>query len=421
MERVIMSNTNSEDIKKTLASQNETKSFTKWFLWVVMLVIIGALIYQFIFNKSEKTIIYNTVAPLKKDLVVRVSATGNLEPTNSVDVGIEVSGTILEIYVDYNDVVKKGQVLAKLDTTKLVSQVDSTKAALSVANANLLESTINIKDAKRELERVQELYKVTDGNYPSTKEIDSALITYEKSKATHEALKAQKAQAAAYLKSNEEDLKKAIVTSPINGVVLNKAVEVGQTLVASMQIPTLFTLAEDLKKMEVIVSVDEADVGQVKKDQMVEFSVDAYPDKIFKGIIKQVRMNSTMVNNVVTYETVVTVDNSDSLLRPGMTVTADITTKVVNDALLVPNAALRFSPPKQNKKENSELRFFGPPAVKEKSDLSINSKKLWILKDAKAVAVAIELGDSDGVNSVIKSENISMDDKIIVGIQETAK
>jgi len=416
-----MSNTNSEDIKKTLASQNETKSFTKWFLWVVIVVTIGSVFYFYIFNKSEKTIIYKTVAPLKKDLIVKVSATGNLEPTNSVDVGIEVSGTILEVYVDYNDVVKKGQLLAKLDTTKLVSQVDSTKAALNVANANLLESNINVKDAKRELERVQELYKVTDGNYPSTKEIDSALITYEKSKATHEALKAQKAQAAAYLKSNEEDLKKAIVTSPINGVVLNKAVEVGQTLVASMQIPTLFTLAEDLKKMEVIVSVDEADVGQVKKDQMVEFSVDAYPDKIFKGIIKQVRMNSTMVNNVVTYETVVTVDNSDLLLRPGMTVTADITTKVVKDPLQVPNAALRFSPPIKEKEESIEFQLFGPPAVKEKSDLSINSKNLWILKDAKAVAVAIELGDSDGVNSVIKSENISMDDKIIVGIQETAK
>ena len=416
-----MSNTNSEDIKKTLASQNETKSFTKWFLWIVIVVTIGSVFYFYIFNKSEKTIIYKTVAPLKKDLIVKVSATGNLEPTNSVDVGIEVSGTILEVYVDYNDVVKKGQLLAKLDTTKLVSQVDSTKAALNVANANLLESNINVKDAKRELERVQELYKVTDGNYPSTKEIDSALITYEKSKATHEALKAQKAQAAAYLKSNEEDLKKAIVTSPINGVVLNKAVEVGQTLVASMQIPTLFTLAEDLKKMEVIVSVDEADVGQVKKDQMVEFSVDAYPDKIFKGIIKQVRMNSTMVNNVVTYETVVTVDNSDLLLRPGMTVTADITTKVVKDPLQVPNAALRFSPPIKEKEESIEFQLFGPPAVKEKSDLSINSKNLWILKDAKAVAVAIELGDSDGVNSVIKSENISMDDKIIVGIQETAK
>ncbi len=416
-----MSDISSEDIKKTLASQNENKSFTKWFLWIVVLVIIGVAFYLLVLNKSEEKVIYNTLFPVKKDLIVTVSATGNLEPTNSVDVGIEVSGTILEIYVDYNDIVEKGQLLAKLDTTKLISQVDSTKAALSVANANLLESKINVKDAKRELERVQELYKVTDGDYPSAKEIDSAIITYEKSKAAHEALKAQKAQAEALLKSNEEDLKKALVTSPINGVVLNKAVEVGQTLVSSMQIPTLFTLAEDLKKMEVIVSVDEADVGQVKQNQTVEFSVDAYPDKIFNGIIKQVRINSTMVNNVVTYETVVTVDNSDLLLRPGMTVTADITTKVVKDALLVPNAALRFSPPKKEEKESSEFRLFGPPTIKEKSDLSINSKKLWILKDNKAVAIAIELGDNDGVNSVITSNNISIDDEIIIGIHESTK
>ena len=416
-----MSNINSEDIEKTLASQNEKKSFTKWLLWIVIFFIIGSVFYLFVLDKDEKTTTYSTVFPLKKDLVVSVSATGNLEPTNSVDVGIEVSGTILEIYVDYNDIVKKGQLLAKLDTTKLVSQVDSTKAALSVANANLLESKINVKDAKRELQRVQELYKETDGNYPSTKEIDGALITYEKSKAVHEALKAQKAQAEAFLKSNEEDLKKAVVTSPIDGIVLNKVVEVGQTLVASMQIPTLFTLAEDLKNMEVIVSVDEADVGQVNKGQLVEFSVDAYPDKIFKGVIKQVRMNSTMVNNVVTYETVVTVDNSDLLLRPGMTVTADITTKVVKDALLVPNAALRFSPPLKEKEKNKEFRLFGPPDIKEKNDLSIHSKKLWILKDTNAVLMIIELGDSDGINSVIKSKNISIDDKIITGIKETKK
>lgn len=416
-----MSSIKSEDIEKNLASQTEKKGFKKWFLWIVIFIAIAVALYLFVFNKSEESVAYNTVTPIKKDLVVSVSATGNLEPTNSVDVGIEVSGTILAIYVDYNDVVKKGQILAKLDTSKLASQVDSTKAALRVAHANLLTSEISIKDTKRELDRVQNLFKATKGNYPSTKEIDAALILYEKSMASHEALKAQESQAEALLESNKEDLKRAVVTSPINGVVLNKAVEVGQSLVASMQIPTLFTLAEDLKKMEVIVSVDEADVGEVKNGQSVSFSVDAYPDKVFNGVIKQVRMNSTMVNNVVTYETVVTVENAELLLRPGMTVTADITTKIVKDALLVPNAAFRFSPPKKAKEKSSSLRLFGPPTTKEKTDLSMNSKKLWILKDGQAVGVAIELGESDGVFSVITSKNISMNDEIILSIRENLK
>lgn len=415
-----MNKIDSKEIIKTLDTQKKGFSYKKLFSLLLIFLIIGTLIFIFFIQKGEESIAYNTTSPLQEDLVVTVSATGNLEPTNSVDVGIEVSGTILEIYADYNDVVTKGQLLAKLDTTKLVSQVNSTKAAVSVAKANLLESSINVKDAKRELQRVQELYKATDGNYPSSKEIDNALITYEKSKAGYASLKSQKSQAQALLVSNQEDLRKAIVVSPIDGVVLNRAIEVGQSLVTNMEIPTLFTLAEDLKKMEVIVSVDEADVGQVRKNQRVAFSVDAYSDKVFKGLIVQVRKNSVVVNNVVTYETVVSVDNSDLLLLPGMTVSADITTKLVKSALLVPNAALRFSPPKQEK-ESSDITFFGPPPLKDKSDLSVSSKKIWILKEGKAVEIPIELGDTDGVNSVILKGDISLNDKIITGIKESKK
>jgi len=414
-----MSNIKTQDIVKTLESQKKGSRFKTLFFMIALIIIIGFVIFTFFFQENKESIVYNTTAPIKQDLVVSVSATGNLEPTNSVDVGIEVSGTILEIYVDYNDAVKKGQLLAKLDTTKLLSQVNSTKAALSVANANLLESKIGVKDATRELKRVQDLFKATGGNYPSTKEIDSATIAYEKSKANYSALLAQKAQAKALLETNEENLRKAIVVSPIDGVVLSRAIEVGQSLVATMQIPTLFTLAEDLTKMEVIVSVDEADVGQVQKGQAVSFTVDAYADKTFQGVIEQVRKNSVEVDNVVTYETVVSVDNSDLLLLPGMTVSADITTKVVKDALLVPNAALRFSPPKSTKKSTS-IRFFGPPSSKEKTDLSENTKRVWVLKDNKAVSVPIELGDSDGIHSVILKGDISLSDKIILSIKESA-
>ncbi len=415
-----MSKISSDEIIKTLGKEKKSTGFKKLSFLFIIVVLVGIVFFMFFVNKGEEIISYETISPMKKDLIVSVSATGNLEPTNSVDVGIEVSGTILEIYVDYNDVVKKGQVLAKLDTNKLTSQVNSTKAALRVAKANLLESEINVKDAKRELKRLEDLYKATNGNYPSSKEIDSAMIVYEKSKASHIALIAQKAQATALLESNQEDLKKAIVVSPINGVVLSRVVEVGQSLVSSMEIPTLFTLAEDLKKMEVIVSVDEADIGEVRKNQKVTFSVDAYPDKIFKGFIKQVRKNSVVVDNVVTYETVVIVDNSDLLLFPGMTVSSEITTKLIKNALLVPNIALRFSPPKEEEKSN-DFALLGPPPIKEKSDLSTNSKRIWILKDTRAVEIPIELGNSDGVNSVITKGAISIHDKIIIGIKESIK
>ncbi len=415
-----MNKISSEEIIKTLESKKETTGYKKIFLSLIFLLLIGAVLYIFFGKQHEKITIYNTVSPMKNDLIVSVSATGNLEPTNSVNVGIEVSGTILEIYADYNDIVKKGQLLAKLDTTKLESQVNSTKAALSVAKANLLESKIGVKDAKRELKRVQDLYKSTNGNYPSSKEIDSALINHEKSKASYSALVAKKAQAQALLESNQEDLRKAIIISPMDGVVLSREVEVGQSVVSNMEIPTLFTLAQDLKNMEVIVSVDEADVGQVHENQAVTFSVDAYPERIFKGIIRQVRKNSAVVNNVVTYETVVIVDNSDLLLFPGMTVSADITTKHVKGALLVPNSTLRFSPP-STEKTKTRFAFFGRPPMKEKSDLSTSTKRVWVLKDNQAVSVSIKLGESDGINSVITEGRISMSDRIITGIKESKK
>ena len=414
-----MSNIDSNEIQKSLNEHKTPNKLKKYSLLLLALIIIGALLYTYLTTNNNDIVQYKTTSASRGDLLVTVSATGNLEPTNSVDVGIEVSGTILEIYVDYNDKVKKGQLLAKLDTTKLESQVNSTQAALNVAKANLLESQINVKDTKRELERVQELYKATKGNYPSSKDIDAALIAYERSKAANSALIAKKDQAEALLESNQEDLKKAIIVSPIDGVVLSRAVEVGQSVVASMQIPTLFTLAQDLKKMQVIVSVDEADVGQVQKGQEVVFSVDAYPDATFKGHIEQVRINSVVVSNVVTYETVVAVENEDLRLLPGMTVSADITTKHIKDALLVPNAALRFSPPVKEE-ENKGFTLFSPPSTK-KSNLSTNTKKLWILKENQAVAIPITLGDSDGLHSVVTDTNLSLNDKIITGIQESKK
>lgn len=412
--------TDTQEIGKTLAVGKSKRGLFRRFWWVALLLAI-AFAVMLRLDKGEQRVAYNSVKPQQKDLVVTVSATGNLEPTNSVDIGIEVSGTISEVLADYNDRVKKGDILAKLDTTKLLSQANSAKASLQVAKAKLDESRVTLKDAEREYHRLQSLYKATDGNYPPTKDIDAAQITYEKAEASLRALAAQVAQAEASLRSDEDDLKKAVVVSPIDGIVLDKAVEVGQSVVTNMEIPTLFTLAQDLTKMEVIVSVDEADVGAVKEGQPVVFTVDAYPSRTFTGVIKQVRMNSEMVNNVVTYETVVTADNPEQLLRPGMTVSADITTKVIKDALMVPNAALRFSPPVVKAESDGGFRLFGPLRTKEKSDLSMSTKSLWILDGGMARKIPVSLGESDGLNTVILEGNMTKSTDVIVSIEESGR
>lgn len=402
-----------EEINKTIGSGEHQKNFFLRYWWLLLLVvIIGVGVYIYI-QKSQNTQQnnYKTTTLLTKDLIVTVSATGNLEPTNTVDIGIEVSGTIKEVLVDYSDTVTKGQVLAKLDPTKLASKVSSTKASLDVAKANLKESQVSLKDAKRELDRLQKLYKSTDGNYPTVMEIDKAKTTYNKGQANIQAMKAMVSQAEASLKADEDDLKKTVVVSTMDGIVLDKKVEVGQSVVSAMQMPVLFTLAEDLTKMQVVVSVDEADVGQVKEAQNVTFSVDAYPQKIFKGAIKQVRMNSQIVDGVVTYEALVEVDNSDLLLRPGMTVSADIITNMIKNATLVPNAALRFILPKEDK--NSSL-FTKDVKKADKNATKVST--LWLLQNKKPVQISVSIGENDGVNTVILGGDVDSNSQIIIGI-----
>ncbi len=408
-----------EDIVKTLDVENSQKSFLRRYWWQLLIIIIILMIGVYYYFKEQNKLTvnnYETVQILKKDLIVTVSATGNIEPTNTVDIGIEVSGTIEEVLVDYNDKVIKNQTLAKLDTTKLLSKVNNSKASLEVAKANLMESEVSIKDTKNEFDRLNKLYKFTNGNYPTKKEIDQAKISYEKAKAIYNAMNAKVSQAKASLKSDEDDLKKAVVVSPIDGVVLDKKVDVGQSVVASMQIPILFTLAQNLTKMQVVVSVDEADVGNVKENQRVTFSVDTYPSKTFEGKITQVRMNSQIVNGVVTYETLVEIDNSQMLLRPGMTVSADIVTKVIKDNFLIPNSAFRFSPDTKN--ETTSRKYVFSPHVKDDDKQENQKTYIWILKDGKAVQVAVEVGESDGIYSVLTSNNIDQSSEIIVGLKE---
>lgn len=405
-------NQSTESIEQTLGLNAPKKSPLKKYLLIggITLLLIGGGWFWVKSSASTKTE-YLTAPAEIKELTTTVSATGNLEPTNTIDVGIEVSGTINDVLVDYNDHVKAGQLLARLDTTKLMSQVTSSKASLLRYKANISAAKASLSNAQNEYERIHKMYKETGGNYPSKKEVDEAGNALLSAKAGLEAAIAQAAQANAELEAYQDNLRKAIVVSPVEGIILERKVEPGQTVVASMQTPVLFKMAKSLDTMKVLVSVDEADIGEVKENQKVTFNVDAYPNEQFKGIITQLRLNSQMVNGVVTYDAVVEVPNSDLKLRPGMTATAQIITGVLANTLVVPNAALRFTPPK-SKEEKTD-------SSQETSKL--NEKSVWILKEKKPSPINVKVGKSDGISTAITSPNLKAGDKIIIGVKENGE
>jgi HlyD family secretion protein len=402
-------NPTTDSIEQTLGLNTPQPSPLKKYLIIggVLILLIGAG-WLGIKSSASSKIEYLTAPAEVKKLTTTVSATGNLEPTNTIDVGIEVSGTITEVLVDYNDRVTTGQLMARLDTTKLMSKVTSSKAALLRYQANISSARATLANAKNEWERVHQMYTSTGGNYPSKKEVDEADNALLSTKALVDAAIAQSAQADAELASDRDNLRKAIVVSPIDGIVLERKVEPGQTVVAAMQTPVLFTMAKSLNTMKVIVSVDEADIGEVKENQKVTFTVDAYPNHQFRGVITQLRLNSVMVNGVVTYDAVVEVPNDDLRLRPGMTATAQIITGILPNALTVPNAALRFTPPAEKEAQK-----------KTAQKLTDNSTKtVWVLREKKPIKTEVKVGKSDGIFTAIFSSNLKANDAIIIGVQE---
>ncbi|QKE27856.1 RND family efflux system, membrane fusion protein [Arcobacter acticola] len=408
-------------LKEELESYNN-KSSKKIYIWVILILLLGSSAYYFFILKNStqtQTFEYVTKKITRGDLSVVVSATGNLNPTNSVDIGIEVSGTIKEIYVDFNDEVEIGQVLAKLDTTKLQSEVDSLRASLTIAKANQKESEVGLRSKKSIYDRTLKMYKSSNGKYPSINELDDTKFTYETAISNLDATKAKVEQAIYNLKTAQQNLDKAVVKSSIKGIVLNKEIEVGQTVAATMSTPTLFTLAKDLTLMDLIVSIDEADVADIKKDLNVTFSVDAYPKKVFKGKIKQVRLNPIAVNGVVTYETVVLVNNEELLLRPGMTASAKIVTKESVDKLIVPNGALRFKPKTQNKERKNTMSLVEPPkrpqGENKAKDLSKKDMSpIFILENNVVKRVMVKVLDTDGKSSTVESKDLKVDDEVII-------
>lgn len=338
------------------------------------------------------------------NLVVSVSASGTLQPTTSIDVGSEQSGTLASVLAQENDFVKKGQLLAQLDTAKLKDAVAKSQAALAAAEAAVAQAQATVAETKASLARMQKVAEISGGKVPAKTELDTAEASVLRAVANEASARAAVTQAQATLKTDETNLGKGTIRSPVDGVVLARKVEPGQTVVAAMTIPVLFTLAEDLSHMELQVKVDEADVANVKLGQPADFTVSAWPGRKFPATIKRVGLGSTTTDNVVTYKTVLEVSNADLALRPGMTATASIITANRQNVLLVPNAALRFTPP-----ENGEAKGDGgfvanllprPPAGPKKPNanpaVSAGAQQVWVASDNGVRAVPVKTGVSNG-------------------------
>lgn len=366
------------------------KKITK--LVVAGAFVLGAVLY--FAGTSEPVKEYLTAKVVKGDITEKVTATGTINPISTVNIGTQVSGTIAEIFVDYNSLVKKGQVLAQIDPALFQATVDQRQAALNIAKAQVDVVNNDIVYYKKHLDRIK---KLNSSKYSADAELESAERDYNNSLVQLELRKAEVSQAEAALHSAEIDLKYTKIVSPVDGIVVSKEVEVGQTVAASFQTPTLFNVAEDLTKMQIETSVVEADIAKVKEGQSVEFSVDSYPDEKFFGIVTQVRNEAITTSNVVTYEVIIEIDNKELKLKPGMTANVEIITAEEKGVLLVPNKALRFF---VEEEDGTTKRY--------------KDKGLWILKSGVPVRVSITTGVSDEDNTEVASELLNEHVEVII-------
>ena len=391
---------------------------------IVALLLLGWLVYPSSGNTSAR---YLTEEAAKGDLAVTVSATGNLYPTNQVDVGSELSGIVESVLVDENDRVKRGQVLARLDLSRLNDQVTKSSAAVLSAEAQVAQMQATVKESSVNLARLRQVAELSGGKVPSKNELDAAEAAMLRAKANEANARAAAAQAAATLRSDRTNLAKASIRSPIDGIVLTRQIEPGQTVAASLQAPVLFTLAEDLETMELQVNVDEADVSQVRIGQMASFTVDAWPGRKYPAEIMRVGFGAQTTEGVVTYKTILKVSNRDLSLRPGMTATADISTANRQGVLLVPNAALRFAPVQtaQTEKKGSFLSNLMPRAPAQPRQAKVAdtgaSKKVWVLQNKQPLAVEVSTGLSNGRYTEIVGGELKPGMAVITGTQKSAK
>ncbi len=405
-----------KDLKMLLSGAARKRP--RWGLRILSLVILLAGGYfAYVFTSGGPSYSYTTAELKPGDVTVVVTATGSVEPTVQVDVSSEQSGTVRDVLVDFNSEVKKGDVLARLDTDKLSADSKAKEAALASSQAAVSKARADEKSAKAKLDRLTSL---VSSRVSTQQDLDTAEFTYQAAQAARQSAEADVISAEAALEQAKLSLSKATIVSPIDGIVLSRNVDSGATVAASLEAPTLFTLAGDLRQMELQVSIDEADVGQVAVGQTATFTVDAFPDKRFPATITSVRYAAETVNDVVTYKGILSVRNDDLLLRQGMTATADIVVQAIKGGLLVPNAALRYAPPQTSADANAGggsgvFSLFRPPRMAPVSapEPKGSERTIWLLRDGQPVAVNIEIGPSDGQNTVVTKGDVKAGDKVI--------
>jgi len=418
------------EIKETLGITSGYNPWKKRAYWIVLLLLFLALLGMWA-NRQRKAagkvvLHYRTEASRTGNLIVTVTATGQLKPTRTVEVGSQVSGIIDEVLVKYNDKVKQGQVLARINTEKLDAQVLQDKAQLQSARAKVDDAKVTEDETDAEYKRMLDARQRSKNQIVSQHDVDTAKAAYGRAVVAISTAEAAVTQADANLKVDETNVEWAVIKSPVNGFVLSRSVEPGQVLAASFQVATMFEIAEDLRKMILQVNIDEADVGQVREGQHVMFTVDAYPGRQFPGTITMLRFNSTTSNNVVTYLADISVDNEQLLLRPGMTATATITVLSLRDALLVSNHALRFLPSNGVKAGGGVFGILPPPpgASSNKGDeptAALNNPRVWVVRNGDPIPVAVSLGATDGKFTEIKSGDLAPGTPLIVETLKESK
>ncbi|YCM46993.1 efflux RND transporter periplasmic adaptor subunit (plasmid) [Verrucomicrobiaceae bacterium 227] len=431
------------DLADIIQSAHRSKATGRWISLILLVALgLGAFYWLRTTRNQESTgPKFTTQKVTRGDISLTITTTGTLEPINQVTIGSEVSGTVEEVYVDINDHVTKGQALAKLDPTKLTQQAEQNRAALRAAEAKVSQAQASLKEAEANLKRLQELHKVSKGRTPSQADLDSALASLDRAKADLLSAQADVAQSQAALVSAESDLSKTILTSPVDGVVLTRSVEPGQTVAAQFTAPELFIIAEDLSSMLLTVAVAEADIGRVEDGQEASFTVDAWPKRTFSAQVQTVSYGSEITDNVVTYDTELAVSNEDHSLRPGMTATATIAVAQSKDVLLVPNTALRFdpkqamadeAPAKEQKKSLLDSLTPKPPrgggsggrkrperdAPKDDQE---KAQVVWILTDGNPTPIRVKTGITNGRFTEVSGQGLSQDTEVITAAQTSVE
>jgi HlyD family secretion protein len=419
------------DIASLLDEPTQIPWFRRSTLWIglalIILVIAGFWYWQ-VKRAAQALPKYTTQEVTRGNLSMTVTANGTIQPTRSINIGSELSGTVRKVSVDVNDVIKKGQVLVELDTSKLSDQVLRSKASLAAATAKVAQTEATVKETASALQRLEEVARLSGGKVPSQTELDAGRAAHDRAIADDLSARAGVNDARAALSTDQINLSKASITAPADGVVLTRTVDPGNAVAASLQAVTLFTVAEDLTKLRLWVYVDEADVGSVKLGQNATFTVSAYPTRSFPATITRVGFGSTITDNVVTYLTYLDVDNSDLSLRPGMTATATIKAKQLDDVLLVPNTALRFTPTNidsdtqkssTGKKGIATSLMPSMPRSNSRKTAKFNvsassTKQVWVLdSNGSANKISVKVGVSNGHMTEITGGDLKVGMQVI--------